>query len=209
MKKIKAVLVVKDQEPRIVEINDSFKIYLDIINKNLSDKEKDICIGQGVDSFSIGIQNICGWVEEYSACHPYERNRDWHGPALFIQFNDCGDTCDVTDDKFKEICHLYSLSKKAKSPSKKINDFVEAYGPDPEIFNVIYESNFGTLNILDYVDFILNRDDPEEVKFLEEVILEYIKEIASDNNITIKEAFRRYLKELGEKIFKQQANQLL
>ena len=86
---IRGVLVVKDEEPKVVSVqNGSYREYVKIINGALSDKEKEVATADSIDSFGVDVRNVVGYVESMSALHPYERNRQWYGPALFLEYND-------------------------------------------------------------------------------------------------------------------------
>lgn len=201
---IRAVLVVKGKEPCVVEVKDDLDSYLNLIKENLSDSEREKCEGYGLDFFSVNVDYVSGMVEEYSACHPYDRNRSWHGPALFTEFDMNGKTVSMSDKKIDELMKLFSLSNKPKSKSDKINRFVENNTPEPRVFNVSYGIHQGVLNTHDYIDVILKEDRDVAIMQIES-ILESITRMAHMRGIEASSIFDSYLEDIGRHIFEEQA----
>ena len=115
----RAVLVVKGEEPRVVAFEGrGYDEYSDILRKVLSDKEKSIADFDSVESFGSGVSGVLGYVESFSAMHPYERNREWYGPALFVQYNIEGDSVNMSDENITKLTDMFSLKNELHSPSE-------------------------------------------------------------------------------------------
>ena len=204
---LKAVLVVKGKNPEVIEVKSVYDEYCKVLQDNLSDKEREVCpIVDGVDFFGIGMSGISGIVEEFSACHPYERNRNWHGPALFIERDQEGEVVSMSEKNIEDLMDMFDLDNVIKSPSQKINDFIKVYTPEPEIFTVEINGHVGTLNTLDYIDHILAEKDPEQIKYLEEVMEDMaLRKLLQD--IPVKTQFSKFLKAVGKEIFRIQTEE--
>lgn len=197
---IKAVVVVRNEEPKVVEIEDNLDSYMRVLSENLTAGELLKSPVKGLDFFGVGIERIGGIVEEYSACHPYERNREWHGPALFTQIGDMGETISMDDEHIEILKERFALANKPKSTSDKINEFIKENTPEPEIFNVDHECHHGVLNTHDYIDMLLNETREDAIKEIEQVIDDVTTKALAENR-PIKEVFNEYLKDLGKHIF--------
>ena len=206
MEMIRAVLINVDEEPKVIMVNANRESYLKVIQDNLSHEERALCKGYGLDFFGVGLPNISGIVEEYSSCHPYRRNRTWHGVALFTQFDDEGVTVSMDDEHVEMLMNKFALSNKPKSPNDYINYFVEKYTPEPVIFNVDYDNIYATLNTLDYLDTILEETNEETLFYIEKTLR--VIELAAKTEEDVKADFSDLLKELGTELLKEQASSL-
>lgn len=203
MEKIKAILIVKDHEPNVVEIENSRDAFIKIINESLSEKEKSLSECNGLDFFSSKINNIGGMVEEYSACHSYDRNRDWHGPALFTEQDESGKTISMKEDNIKAMIDTYSLDNYSiKSPSKVLNEMLNKYG-DAIIFNYSKGGHMAVLNTYDAKDILLRTRDKNIIDMFEKIFICIQLEARGDEN-KIKEDVTEVLKDVCIQIFKQQ-----
>lgn len=201
---IRMVIVVKGKEPEVIEIGHDLKDYEDALRNNLSEEEKKKSDVHGLDFFSPDVDMVSGMVEEYSACHPYERNRDWHGPALFFELNDKGKTISMSDDKVKELKEMYALANKAKSPSERINSFLGTYHKEPVVFNFNYGNLQATSNTMDFADIILNERREGAIKEIEGVF-DDIEIMSERSSISIEDCLTDYLIALGKDVLKRQA----
>lgn len=203
---IKAVLVVKDKEPEVVEIRSGLESYCRVLQKSLSKEELYLSSVHALDFFSIeGFNNVSGMVEEYSACHPYERNRSWHGPALFTEIDDEGVTTTMSDENIKGLLSKYSLKNTPKSPSDFINRFLDKYARQ-EIYNFNHGIHVATLNTMDAVDMLLNETDEVRIKEIEKALVSVMR-ASFDADCRIETVLTHYLKHIGKEVFKQQAEE--
>lgn len=200
---IRMVLVVKDKEPQVIEVAHDFKEYENVIRKNLSKAEREKSDVYGLDFFNTDIDRVSGIVEEYSACHPYERNRGWHGPALFFESDDQGKTISMSDEKVEKLKSVYSLANKLRSTSEKINNFLDTYHKEPVTFNFSYGNLESISNTMDFVDVILEERREESIKEIE-AIFDSMVDLSKKNNVPIEEILTNYLIDLGKDIIIRQ-----
>lgn len=207
---IRMVLVVKGKEPEVVEVGHDLKDYEDVLRNNLSEVEKSKSDVYGLDFFSPNVDGISGMVEEYSACHPYERNRDWHGPALFFEFDDRGKTISISDEKVEELKSVYALANRARSTSEKINNFLDTYHKEPVVFNFSYGNMESISNTMDFADIILAERRDTAIKEIESVF-DGIKEASNISGKSIEDHLTNYLIGLGKMVLRNQveANPML
>lgn len=202
---IRAVLVVKGKEPEVITVENDIKHFENAIKQALTKEELELAPFGGVDLFGVGVPRVSGMVEEYSACHPYPRNRNWHGPALFTEYDLEGRTISMTDEAIEQLKNMFALSNIPKSSSTYINSFVEKYRPEPVVFNVEYKGSLGVLNTDDTIDFMLKEDREGEIKTIESML----KKIELDCNACgadIKETFKVFVKDLSRHLFEQTIN---
>lgn len=199
---MRAVLVVKDKEPQVVSLKKgSYEEFSDILKEELSEQERSIAPFNSVESFIIGLDGVIGYVEGRSCLHPYERNRHWHGPALFVEYDYEGDTIDMSDENIEEVKRRFSLDNTASSPSTYINEFLDKYTRQVT-HNVTIGCNHGVLNTLDAADFIRNAQDPEAIADITDV-LKHLEQYSEVSGIAIEELFTDYLKELNKHLFSE------
>lgn len=203
---IKAVLVIKDKEPEVVEIRSGLESYRRVLQKSLSTEELMLSSVHGLDFFSIdGFNNVSGMVEEYSACHPYERNRSWHGPALFTEIDNEGVTITMSDETIEGLLSKYSLKNTPKSPSDFVNRFLEKHAI-AEVYSFNHGVHVATLNTMDAVDMLLKETDEVRVKEIEEALMSVMKS-SFEADCRIETVLNHYLKHIGKEVFKQQAEE--
>ena len=206
MEKIKAILIVKDQEPKVVEIENSLKSFMKVIDESLSEEERNLSNCNGLDFFRSNISNVGGMVEEYSACHPYDRNRDWHGPALFTEQDMNGETVSMSEENIKAMMEEYSLEKSnIKSPSDFLSRMLGKYG-DSIVFNYSQGEHMAVLNTYDAKDALLRSKDEKTIALFERIFicmeLEY-----KDDEKKKNEEITNILKDVCIQMFKQQIEQ--
>lgn len=203
---IKAVLVVKGKEPEVVKIQDNMRCYYKTIEEALTPEELALSPVYGLDFFSVeGLKNIAGMIEDESALYPYERNRSWHGPALFTEFDMEGKTISMSDENIDKLLKLYSLDNEIKSPSNFINEFLNKYAKQ-EIFNCEYKRHIATLSTMDAVDMIKREKDKEQINNIEQMLM-FVRDKALVEETEISDVLTNYLKSILEYDFEQQADE--
>lgn len=200
---IKAVLVVKDKEPEVVEIERGLESYYKVLQKSLSEEELQLSPINGVEFFGIeGADNVSGMVEQESACYPYERNRTWHGPALFTEFDYEGQTVSMSEENIQKLLSKYSLENAIKSPSKFINEFLDKYARQ-EIHNYSYGIHEGILNTMDAADMLRGETDEIGIKEIESSFVNIVM-TACNRGVLIEDVLTGYLKSINKDVFRQQ-----
>lgn len=202
----KVAVVLKDREPFVIEAEDELNEYNKILSKYLSEDERKKSPINGLDFFSADVHNISGIVEEYSACHPYERNRDWSGPAILFQFDEEGNTVSLDDEHFELIKKRYGLQNKLLSPSQKINNFLNKY-LKPEILNLSFGNFHSVISTADIADVLRREKDKGNINEIESIldsILVKSNETSEDQSALLNE----YLRGLGVAIIKKQAEDM-
>lgn len=198
----RAVLVVKGEEPKVVVLNgDSYDEYANVLRGALSDNEKALSDVESVESFGSGIEYVLGYVESYSALHPYERNRQWYGPALFAEYNSEGYGVDMSDENIDKLMDMFSLENKISSPSSYVNEFLDKYAKS-EMHNITIGHNHGILDTMDAADYLRKATEPEDVAIVEQMLKE-IEAMAQLGVHNIEELVMDYLKEVNKFLFSE------
>ena len=205
---IRGVLVVKDEEPKVVSVqNGSYREYVKIINGALSDKEKEVATADSIDSFGVDVRNVVGYVESMSALYPYERNRQWYGPALFFEYNDEGESVDMSDENIETITNMFSLENQIISPSTYVNEFLDKYAKS-EMHNASHGFVHTILDTMDAVTFLKQASRPEDVRYVEGVLKE-IEMTAFTQGLDVSDVLTSYLKEINLFLFEQSASKTM
>ena len=202
----RAVLVVKGEEPRVVTFEGrGYDEYSDILRKALSDKEKSIAEFYSVESFGSGIPGVFGYVESFSAMHPYERNREWYGSALFVQYDIEGDCVNMSDENIAKLTDMFSLKNGVHSPSNYVNEFLDKYAKS-QMHNITIGSHHGILDTMDAADFLKKANSDEDVAFVEQ-ILKDIERHSEEGEASVEELLTDYLKEINYFLFSKKVEE--
>lgn len=197
---MKAMLVIKNKEPKVISIKEgSYKEISNILKESLSDNERKIADFNGVESFCTGLKGVLGYVEEFSALHPYERNREWHGPAIFIEYDMEGHTISMSDENIFALKDMFSLDSAVSSPSEYINNFLDKYA-QTITHNVSIGSKHGILNTMDAVNFLKSASNPDDIGMIISVFKQ-IEDVAKKGEFSIEEILADYLKEMNVFLF--------